>query len=126
MSEIPIMERKLTWPTGYQTGIDQALRQVGPGWAKLVGDLIEDLFAAGWDGRIQQIKEKFGSLRFYARTRTDEQQMLIDAAAEKSSVTCEKCGEPGQIRPGGWIVCLCLACHERIQSLMKKDIEETK
>lgn len=54
-----------------------------------------------------QVKEKFGSLRFYLDGGTEEMHNLIDEAERASSVICEDCGKPGKMRKGGWIRCLC-------------------
>lgn len=54
-----------------------------------------------------QVKEKFGTLSFYMTTGTDEIYDLIAEAEKKSAVTCEVCGEPGELRRGGWLKTLC-------------------
>lgn len=80
---------------------------VGKGWVPILLKLIDDLYALGWSGRVWQIKEKFGGLRFYAPFDTDEQSALVNAAEEVCSKTCEVCGELGHLRQGGWIQTLC-------------------
>ena len=56
---------------------------------------------------VEQVKEKFGGLRFYY-TGGDEQiygmVRMAEAWADKS---CEECGAPGKSRGGGWIKTLC-------------------
>lgn len=81
--------------------------EIGPGWYKLVKDLIEELIAAGWDKQVCQVKEKFGSLRFYINSASDECFKIISKYEELSTKTCEECGEPGQLRQGGWLATLC-------------------
>lgn len=56
---------------------------------------------------VQQIKEKFGGLRFYYDGGDDHIQGLVDMAEVWASSTCEMCGKPGQSRHGGWIKTLC-------------------
>lgn len=56
---------------------------------------------------IQQIKEKFGGLRFYVNKSTYEQDLAISFAEAMSNRCCEVCGAPGQHRTGGWIKTLC-------------------
>ena len=80
---------------------------IGPGWYGLVKELIEKAIAAGWDRQICQVKEKFGGLRFYINSAPDEVRALIKEAENKSYEICEVCGEPGEMRHGGWIVTLC-------------------
>lgn len=54
-----------------------------------------------------QVKEKFGTLRFYY-SGGDEYISGIEAMADSmSAVTCETCGAPGKPRKGGWIQTLC-------------------
>jgi hypothetical protein len=81
--------------------------EVGDGWALIVEELITGLKAVGWDGDLQQIKEKFGGLRFYVGNATSEMHSLIDAAEQKSLKTCEVCGSPGETRDRLWIKTLC-------------------
>ena len=65
------------------------------GWLSLVERLIVDLIALGWDRDCQQIKEKFGGLRFYIGASTPEVRARIYAAEEEARVTCAVCGAPG-------------------------------
>ena len=55
----------------------------------------------------QQVKEKFGGLRFYYIGGDDEIEGMVRMAEAMSMVTCEVCGSPGQLRSGGWIRTLC-------------------
>lgn len=55
----------------------------------------------------EQVKEKFGTLRFYY-TGGDEYIHGLTAMAESmSGVTCEQCGNPGTTEGPGWIQTLC-------------------
>jgi len=58
-----------------------------------------------------QVKEKFGGLRFYMTSATNEMYDLISKAENKASETCEACGQPGEERNGGWVLTLCDECH---------------
>ena len=44
-----------------------------------------------------QVKEKFGTLRFYITQCSEHQRGLIDLACAMSSKTCEHCGRPGSV-----------------------------
>lgn len=62
---------------------------------------------------VDQIKEKFGGLRFYwSGWCSDEMSELIDQAESDSEKICEGCGQPGRIRNNGsrWIQTLCDSC----------------
>ena len=54
-----------------------------------------------------QVKEKFGSLRFYIEGGTDEDYAAIDLAESVSVRTCEVCGSPGKLRGNHWLKTLC-------------------
>lgn len=57
-----------------------------------------------------QVKEKFGSLRFYVNGGNDTTDSLISFAESMSFCTCESCGRPGQPSDGGWIYVRCDDC----------------
>jgi hypothetical protein len=54
-----------------------------------------------------QIKEKFGTLRFYYNGGDDMVDGVVRMAEAMSAVTCETCGNEGKTRSGGWIRTLC-------------------
>lgn len=101
---------------------------VGKGWQKILLDLTDKLFYLGWDGGLEQVKEKFGTLRFYWRNNiTDPMKAsiawdLVDHAEHLTSYTCEYCGKDGRSRDGGWIKTLCDSCHAERS---KKNGEDT-
>lgn len=70
---------------------------VDTGWWPLVGQLIDKLKESGWDGKVEQIKEKFGGLRFYVNQPTKEILGLIREYEQKSFTTCELCGKEGEL-----------------------------
>jgi len=75
---------------------------VEPGWKHLVEPLVSECKKRGV--KIAQVKEKFGTLRFYTYGHEDEElSKLIREAEKKSAVTCEFCGKPGTLDDsGGW------------------------
>ena len=73
------------------------------GWLQIIADLIAELIAAGWDKQICQIKEKFGGLRFYINSGSEEIHDIISKYESLSYETCEVCGEAGELRKDtGW------------------------
>ena len=58
---------------------------------------------------VEQVKEKFGGLRFYYRGGDEYISGLCAMAESMSYVTCEECGNPGKPSEGGWIRTLCTA-----------------
>jgi hypothetical protein len=74
---------------------------------------------------VNQIKEKFGGLRFYYTGGDDEISGMVRMAEAFTDKLCEECGSIGQRRGGGWIRTLCDA-HEkerndRIEEQARKD-----
>lgn len=55
----------------------------------------------------KQVKEKFGTLRFYTSGGDDTIDGMIRMAESMSAVTCEECGAPGRTRGRGWIYTAC-------------------
>jgi hypothetical protein len=56
---------------------------------------------------VEQIKEKFGGLRFYYQGGDDHTSGVVDMAESWAGKTCETCGSMGERRSGGWIRTLC-------------------
>ncbi len=74
---------------------------------------------------VEQIKEKFGGLRFYYQGGDDNVHGMVRMAESWADVACEECGGIGQRRGGGWVRTLC-DLHEqerniRIEEQAKKD-----
>jgi hypothetical protein len=57
---------------------------------------------------LDQVKEKFGTLRFYYSGGDDYISGLVSMAESMSGVTCEECGKPGTQTSGGWIKTVCV------------------
>ena len=69
-------------------------------------DLIYTLSAAltnhmneqpGLSVEVVQVKEKFGTLRYYIHGGDSYCEKLISEAARRSGLTCEDCGQPAQL-----------------------------
>lgn len=56
---------------------------------------------------VRQVKEKFGSLRFYYDGGDEYISGLVSMAESMSGITCEECGAPGESGGNGWISTLC-------------------
>jgi hypothetical protein len=83
----------------------------GDGWFDIIYDLSKMINDIDKEVRIVQIKEKYGTLRFYVDWCSDEIQKLIAEAEERSCATCEECGRPGKVRMiKTWMLCRCEAC----------------
>lgn len=73
---------------------------------------------------LDQVKEKFGTLRFYYSGGDDYISGLVSMAESMSGVTCEECGNPGKQVGGGWITTLCKE-HAEARGIYKQDNDET-
>lgn len=82
--------------------------ECGEGWKSLYEPLIDLCKQEGVE--IAQIKEKFGTLRFYVASAPDHIYDAIDEAEKKSETMCEKCGDAGSIKTDGWMRTLCAKC----------------
>ena len=94
------------------------------GWRKAFGDLIfeeidEVLKRTHTSIYIEQIKEKFGQLRFYCQAHQDIQE-IIDTYSVLSENICISCGKPDvPMINTGWIHPKCKECFERNQRTNK-------
>jgi hypothetical protein len=85
--------------------------ECGDGWYKIIDELSAKLEPLGVVAA--QVKEKFGGLRFYINSGSEEAYKLISKAESESFKTCESCGNPGQRRGGGWVKTLCEDCDKK-------------
>ncbi|MBB1511076.1 hypothetical protein H5399_00415 [Tessaracoccus sp. MC1627] len=114
----------------YAEALEGLLRRIPDGWGRWIScdagwyPLIVDLdaaMAAIWPTYVvQQVKEKFGSLRFYFDAEglplEDPRHRRLDAllrdAEERSLRTCEVCGADAVLcRRRGWLKTLCAGCR---------------
>ena len=73
---------------------------------------------------LDQVKEKFGSLRFYYTGGDDVIDGMVRMAESMTEVTCEECGNVGERRGGGWVHTYCTPCEEARELARKKAAEE--
>lgn len=88
---------------------------VGPGWVPLVyvADAVLEMLIPGY--QINQVKEKFGTLRFYYSLFDEADESAIRQAQEfvavvegVSGIICEECGRRGSLdSQTGWWRTLC-------------------
>lgn len=97
--------------------MDSKFFNVKDGWLELIKELIEDLISLGWDKKTCQVKEKFGGLRFYINSGSDEIFNRIIEAERKSYEICEVTGKPGKLRTDiGWYRTLCDEEYEKFKN----------
>jgi hypothetical protein len=107
---------------------------VGAGWYPILEKLCASIqHHIDWRNRevetvsqvvVEQIKEKFGGLRFYYQGGDEYISGLVSMAESWAGSTCEECGNVGVRRDSGWIRTLCDA-HEA-EHKERKRIQEMK
>jgi hypothetical protein len=68
-----------------------------------------------------QVKEKYGTLRFYGNGGDEKIDAFIWFAESLSGKICETCGNPGKRRGGGWLYTACDE-HTKEQDLPEEDV----
>lgn len=108
---------------------------VDDGWKDIVLKCDEQLAFMDPNYKINQVKEKFGGLRFYFETEKTgiEQEIMwaIASYAERQSYsTCELCGKYGQLRDERrYIRTLCDSCEDDVAAeyaRRRKEFEEKR
>jgi hypothetical protein len=124
------LEQRLVerWPHWFNTGGDIRLTAMprgfehGDGWFDIVWGLCEDIEPLvkkleqeiGCQFEVQQVKEKFGGLRFYVNHANDDICRRIETAIKESFRTCEVCGQRGELRGE---LCIRTLCEEHYASV---------
>lgn len=109
------------WPDWFQ-GLTQSPMQsclafgfeCGDGWFDLLWKMCEDIEELHPDDtfEVYQVKSKFGGLRFYIGSATNEIFDRINLAEQESYKTCEACGSKESVTSeGSWVITLCKECR---------------
>ncbi|WP_374088055.1 hypothetical protein [Methylomicrobium lacus] len=100
--------------------------QCGDGWYELVHSVSELLTRHNPEIESEQIKEKFGGLRFYHTHGDDYASGVVEMAGHISFQICEACGDPGIKRDhDGYISTLCEKHKGRKSKAIGKDLAAT-
>ena len=104
--DLSMMETCMCWGFG-----------CGDGWFNLLDQLMGNIqHHIDWKNKngevvhqvtLDQVKEKFGTLRFYYTGGDDYIAGMVTMAESMSGVMCETCGAPGEIKGGGWLYTAC-------------------
>lgn len=83
--------------------------ETGDGWFDLIDRLSKRIVEVSNDSvQASQVKEKFGTLRFYVDSAcSDEVYSLIEQAEQESAETCDICGQPAKLTGNGWLATRC-------------------
>ena len=84
----------------------------GDGWNTLIETLCKAIashikYNKAPQVHVTQIKEKFGTLRFYYDGGDEYISGMVAFAENVSGSICEVCGGPAKLRDTGWLVTLC-------------------
>lgn len=92
-----------------QGHINQSIKNVkwANEWNKENPDKQHEVPKAVGQVEATQVKEKFGTLRFYYNGGDDTIEGMVDMAESMSAVTCEDCGNPGKLVGQGWYSTRC-------------------
>jgi hypothetical protein len=106
---------------------------VGSGWYPIIEALCANIQShIDWQNKnhekhpvvtqvtVEQIKEKFGGLRFYYQGGDDNIHGMVRMAEAWADASCEECGAPGERRNGGWIKTLCDKHEEERQERLRQ------
>ena len=111
----------------------------GDGWYNILNQLMSNIqHHIDWKNRkeevvaqvtLDQVKEKFGTLRFYYSGGDDAIDGMVRMAESMSGVTCEECSAPAQTHGPGWIRTICEPCEtkretERAEYAKSNGLEE--
>jgi hypothetical protein len=108
---------------------------VGPGWWPIIESLCANIQShTDWWNKnretrpvveqvvVEQIKEKYGGLRFYYQGGDDTIAGMVRMAEAWADRSCEECGTPGKSREGGWVRTLCDKHEAERQEQMKQRV----
>lgn len=94
------------------------------GWFPLIVELHEQLLELDPNYVVRQVKEKFGSLRYYAGSSITDPVVqkrfstLLDIAERFSTTVCEVCGNPARLSlsndPEPWHKTICTTCADNV------------
>jgi hypothetical protein len=103
---------------------------VSQGWWPIIEILCSNIQAhLDWKNReslivpqvvVEQIKEKFGGLRFYYQGGDEQIHGMVRMAEAWADTACEECGAVGKRRSGGWIRTLCDVHEAEHQERLKE------
>ena len=110
---------------------EEALSSVGLGWASIINRIYDNMPEGIL---VNQVKEKFGGLRFYYDLEIQDngedsvtppeqalyfRDVVVQEAESDSYKTCEDCGSQEQVTTKPytgkyWIVTLCEGCRKKV------------
>ena len=104
--------------------------ECGDGWYNILNQLMGNIqHHIDWKEKqgkpvpqvtLDQVKEKFGTQRFYYTGGDEYISGMVTMAEAMSGTTCESCGNPGERTGGGWIKTICEPCNIKREEEQKQ------
>lgn len=117
------------YPLMYENAYDL---YVGEGWQPIILALTKQIQSRiDWSVKVghpidqvtvQQIKEKFGGLRFYYEGGDDTIDGTVNMAESWASHTCEVCGDRATKKTNGWIKNVCDKHFDELEQRKKEQL----
>lgn len=101
------MSRGFNVDDGWEPIIREAAAKIETEILKLSPEEQQEAKAMGYY-MASQVKEKFGTLRFYLTSGTKTMYDAAEEAERKSESICEQCGQPGELRGKHWLYTACV------------------
>lgn len=114
---------------GWEPSIRMAAEALEPLIRKAKEDDPEG-YVAGYY-RTAQLKEKFGTGRWYLSGGTDAMHDIVEKWEEATVNICETCGKPGELRGHGWLYTACwehtkIGDRDSLEIVEKASIDKEK
>lgn len=90
---------------GWEPSIRKTAEKLEP-LIKIAKEKDPEAYAAGFF-RTSQLKEKYGTGRWYLSGGTDEMHNLVETWELETEHICETCGAPGKLIGNGWLYTAC-------------------
>jgi hypothetical protein len=110
--------------------------ECGDGWFNILDQLMGNIqHHIDWQNKkgevvaqvtLDQVKEKFGTLRFYYTGGDDYIRGMVTMAEAMSGVVCEECSAPAKTHGPGWIRTICDPCEQQRNAKQLRDLADYK
>lgn len=97
----------MCWGFECSDGWEPLIREASEKLEPLIEQYIKDNPEDEHPPTSSQVKEKYGTLRWYMAFSTEDMDKIISEAEDKSETTCEICGKSGKLRGKGWYYTAC-------------------
>jgi hypothetical protein len=81
------------------------------GWLDLIDRMCDDVVRSFPEAQFEQVKQKFGRLQVYMaggnRFYSPDIMDILATYSARSTLICERCGYPGEMRDIEWRECMC-------------------